>query len=232
VKKVPAVVLWAIAFAFVESAVVEYLRGIYYPMETGGFQFPVLTLNQLQAMGEWHMRRLAIEVGRELSTLVMLAAVSLAASRNRREAWAHFMIAFGVWDIFYYVWLKVFLDWPSSLMTWDLLFLLPVPWVSPVLAPIIISVALIASGLIVLSYEDRDRPLKTSWMQCAALTAGAMTVIGSFCSDYENIINGGLPAPFNWTLFFIGMAIGVGTFVSIVVRLRHGRPEKRLSRSD
>ncbi len=158
-RLVPAIVLWAVAFAFIEAAVVEYLRAIYYPPAAGGFTFPVLTVDQIRALGEEHWRRLLIELGREAATLVMLTAVGILAGKNRRESWAYFMIAFGVWDIFYYLWLKLFLDWPPGMMTWDLLFLVPVPWVAPVLAPVIISAALIVSGLIVLSYESQGRPL-------------------------------------------------------------------------
>ncbi len=154
-KKVPYVAAWAIAFAFVEAAVVEYLRALYYPLERGGFQFPLQTWQDLCAMGWEHLRRLYIELGREAATLVMLATLGGAVGRNRREAWAHFMIAFGIWDIFFYGWLELFLGWPESILTWDLLFLLPVPWVAPVLAPIIISLCLIGAGLIVLWYEQQ-----------------------------------------------------------------------------
>lgn len=217
-RKVPAVIMWAVAFAFVESAVVEYLRALYYPLDEGGFHFPVLTLDQLKAMGDDHVRRLAIEFGRELATLVMLATLGMAAARNRREAWAHFMIAFGVWDIFYYVWLKLFLDWPSGLMTWDLLFLIPVPWVSPVLAPIIISMALISSGLILLYFEDRPPPLTATWVNWAFLTLGGFVVILSFCWDSATILSGGNPNPFNWILFLLGLGIAAATFMSILLR--------------
>ncbi len=124
-KRVPAIVIWAVAFAYVESAIVEYLRALYYPLERGGFQFPVLTLERLQLMGEEHVHRLFIELGREIFTIIMLAAVGIAAAENRRQAWAYFMISFGVWDTFFYLWLKLFIDWPQSLMTWDLLFLVP-----------------------------------------------------------------------------------------------------------
>ena len=140
-KKAAVVIIWGIAFGFVEASVVEYLRAIYYPISDGGFHFPIQTLAQLQSMGPEHIHRLEIEVVREFFTLVMLATIAIAAARNRRQAWAYFMIAFGVWDIFYYIWLKVLLDWPAGLMTWDLLFLLPVPWVSPVAAPVIISLS-------------------------------------------------------------------------------------------
>ena len=137
----------------------EYLRALYYPGNKGDLIFPLITAQQLNAMGEGPWRRLLIELGRELCTLIMLAGVGFMAGSNRREAWAHFMIAFGIWDIFYYVWLKLFLDWPASVMTWDLLFLVPVPWVSPVLAPVLISLTMIGAGLIVLQYEHRNCPV-------------------------------------------------------------------------
>jgi len=143
--------------------VVEYLRALYYPLQEGGFRFPILTFEQLEFMGYEHVRRLVIEFVRELATLVMLVTIGAAAGSNRREAWAHFMIAFGVWDIFYYLWLKLLIDWPPGLLTWDLLFLIPVPWVAPVLAPLIVSVALIVCGLTVLFFESRQRPLVASW---------------------------------------------------------------------
>ncbi|MDQ7783537.1 MAG: hypothetical protein RDU20_11705 [Desulfomonilaceae bacterium] len=221
-KKVPVIILWAIAFAYVEAAVVEYLRALYYPPGTGGFAFPILTLDELGAMGTEHLNRLTIEVGREIATLAMLALAAVAASRNRREGWAYFMIAFGAWDIAYYIWLKIFLDWPAGLMTWDLLFLVPVPWVSPAAAPLIVSVTLIVSGLMVLAREDRGRPLSPTRTHWAFLTAGGLIVIVSFCWDYRNIMNGGVPNPFNWTLFFIGLAVGITTFATILLRAPAG----------
>jgi hypothetical protein len=218
VKHLPAVIIWAVAFAFVEAAVVEYLRALYYPLDRGGFCFPLLTLEQLNILGEDHWRRLVIEVGREWSTLVMLAMVGIVAARNRREAWAHFMVAFAVWDIFFYVWLKVFLGWPPSLMTWDLLFLIPVPWVAPVLAPVLISVAMLTAGIVVLFCESRARPLAPSRLDWGIITGGGITVIVSFCIDYRNIIAGGLPNPFNWPLFFAGLGTAAVTFALVVRR--------------
>jgi hypothetical protein len=220
VRLIPAIVLWAVAFAFVEAAVVEYLRAIYYPPAAGGFTFPVLTVEQIRALGEEHWRRLLIELGREAATLVMLATVGSVAGKNRRESWAYFMIAFGVWDIFYYLWLKLFLDWPPGIMTWDLLFIVPVPWVAPVLAPVIISAALIVSGLIVLLYESQGRPLVTRATDWALVTGGGLTVIASFCWDYDNIINGGYPNPFHWLLFFAGFAVAAASFVAMLSRQR------------
>ena len=217
-KKLLAVIVWAIAFAYVEAAVVDYLRALYYPLANGGFRFPILTLEQLQQMGGEHVRRLAIELGREFATLVILAALGWAAARNRREAWAHFMIAFGIWDIFYYVWLEVFLGWPKSIMTWDLLFLVPVPWVSPVIAPVIISVVLITSGVLVLHRESTGRPLRATWTDWWIISSGGMLVIAAFCWDYRNIVRGGYPNPFNWTLFFLGLALSTAAFGRVLMK--------------
>lgn len=217
-KRIPLVIVWAISFAFVESAVVEYLRALYYPLAEGGFNFPVWTLEQLRLKGEDHYLRLIIEFGRELATLIMLGCVGVMAANNRREALAHFMIAFGVWDIFYYIWLKLFLDWPAEIMAWDLLFLVPVPWVSPVLAPILISIALIGSGFIVLYFEDSGFPLALYWRDWIVITTGGLIVIVSFCWDYRNIMEGGLPGPFNWPLFLLGLTLSSAAFACALYR--------------
>jgi hypothetical protein len=217
-KNLVALILWAIAFAFVEAAVVEYLRALYYPNDRGGFQFPLLTAAQIVAMGEEHWRRLLIELSRELCTLIMLTSFGIAAGKNRREAWAYFMIAFGVWDLFFYIWLKLLLDWPASLMTWDLLFLVPLPWVSPVLAPVLVSIALVVCGLVILHYESRNRALRTKWTDWGLLIGSGLVVIISFCWDYANIINGGVPNPFNWWLFLAGLAFGLTIFGAVVWR--------------
>lgn len=222
-RLVPAIVLWAVAFAFVEAAVVEYLRAIYYPLTGGGFKFPLHTAEQIRALGEEHWRRLLIELGREAATLVMLAAVGVAAGKSRRERLALFMIAFGVWDIFYYFWLKLFLDWPLDIMTWDLLFLVPVPWAAPVLAPVLISIALILSGLIVLYCESRGCPLNTRAGDWALIIFGGFTVIAAFCWDYYNIVNGGHPHSFHWSLFLVGFVVSAAAFVAVLCRQRTTR---------
>lgn len=217
-KKVPIIVLWAIAFAYVESAVVEYLRALYYPLQEGGFHFPLQTLAELQALGQEHVTRLWIELGRELATMVMLGTVAACASRNAREGWGHFLIAFGIWDIFYYIWLLVFLDWPPSLWTWDLLFLVPAPWIGPVIAPIVISAVMILCGTIILFCEHRGIPLRTSWTDWVWFVSGGLMVIVAFCWDYEAIVRGGVPRPFHWGVFFVGLATGCLAFAAVVRR--------------
>src|SRR5437660_5018422 len=128
-----ALLLFGISFGYVEAAVVVYMRALYEPLhrqlhpgQSPAQLFPLITLEQLEAAGPEPKRWLLIELAREAATLVMLAAAGLAAARNFRQWLAGFMVAFGIWDVFYYVFLKLLLDWPGSLMEWDLLFLLPV----------------------------------------------------------------------------------------------------------
>ena len=87
-----------------------------------------------------------VEQLREASTLVMLIAVAFLGGRSARERWGVFLAAFGVWDIFYYVWLYALIRWPPSLMTMDVLFLIPVPWVAPVLAPVVVALEMALVG--------------------------------------------------------------------------------------
>ncbi|MBK6833902.1 MAG: hypothetical protein IPG89_06345 [Bacteroidetes bacterium] len=65
----------------------------------------------------------------------MLVGAGIIAGKTRLTRFAYFIIAFAIWDIFYYVFLYVLLQWPESLFTWDILFLVPVPWTGPVIAP-------------------------------------------------------------------------------------------------
>ena len=120
------------AMAYLESAVVVYLRALYYP---SGFDFPLVPMDRSLVF---------TEVWREAATLIMLLAPAAILTRSRMERFAWFCFGFGVWDIFYYVWLKALLDWPADLLSRDLLFLIPVPWVGPVWAPCAISLGLIA----------------------------------------------------------------------------------------
>jgi len=94
--------IFAIAMAYLEAVVVVYLRELYYP---DGFHFPLILI---PAEIAW------IEIGREAATIVMLWMVATLAAKNFRQKFAWFIFNFAVWDIFYYVWLKVMLDWPQS----------------------------------------------------------------------------------------------------------------------
>ena len=200
---------YAVAMAYLESAIVVYLRRLYYPK---GFDFPLVIID---------IPTLLIEVGRETATIVMLATVGMAAGRTRVGKCAYFLYLFGVWDIFYYVWLKVFLDWPASLFTWDVLFLIPVPWVGPVLAPVTVALTMIGMALVLLYLEQRGPVLpagKTVWL---AQMVASLIIIDSFTMDVVPRLpdNGALlaqwmPISYRWWMLLVGQALAIGTFSS------------------
>ena len=216
-RTLAALVLFGISFGYLEAAVVVYLRAIYdpirqqlHPGSRPGDLFPLISPDQLAAAGPENPRRLAIEVGREAATIIMLAAVGLAAGRNFRQSLAAFAIVFGLWDLFFYVFLRLMIGWPESLFTWDILFLIPLPWVGPVIAPILISLTLIACGF----YSLIIGGLPARLWQWLGMIAGGLIVILSFMWDFRNTTNGGLPNPFNWPLFLSGEAIALVAFIA------------------
>jgi hypothetical protein len=198
-RSVAAVVLlYAVAMAFLESAVVVYLQralGID-PRALSPLQDPAVT-------GDLAL----IEVGREAATLVMLAAVGRLAGRGGLERLAWTAVAFGTWDILYYTWLWAFIGWPSSPGTWDLLFLIPVPWAGPIWAPVAISLALVGFGLAAARRLRAGRPVRAGRAQVAAGVAGGLVVIVSFCWNAPLVLDGGTPDAYPWPIFAVGLAL-------------------------
>ncbi len=218
-RAVAALFLFGISFGYVEAAVVVYLRAIYAPIraqlhpERGPHDlFPLITPRELANTGPENPRRLVIEIGREAATMVMLGAVALAAARNLHEWIAAFAIAFGVWDICFYAFLKLMIHWPESLSTWDILFLIPLPWVGPVWAPVLVALTMIVCGLISL----RAGGVRGRLAHWAGVLAGALVIIVAFVWDFRNTSAGGLPNPFNWPLFFAGELVGLSAFLAAV----------------
>jgi hypothetical protein len=124
-KRVAWLSTYAVAMGLLEAAVVVYLRALYYPE---GFRFPLVMMPERMAI---------IEVLREVTTILMLAAVAALTGKDAHDRFFVFGFLFGAWDLVYYLGLFLFLGWPGSLATWDILFLIPVPWVSPVLFPVL-----------------------------------------------------------------------------------------------
>jgi hypothetical protein len=178
----------------------------------------LITREQLEAVDSGHLRLISTEIAREAATMVMLASVGLAVAWNFNSWFAAFVIPFGVWDISYYIFLKVLIDWPRSLLEWDLLFLIPVPWVGPVLAPVLVSISMIAAGTILLWREWIDRPVRIGWPHWTAAVLGGLIVIVAFCWDYRRISTGAMPGAFPWWLFAIGEAVGLAAFVAALAR--------------
>jgi hypothetical protein len=222
-----ALILFGVSFGYVEAAVVVYLRALYAPLHEKLYRghpsndlFPLILLDQLQAAGTEPVRWLSTELLREVATLVMLAAVAWTAARNFRHWLAGFMIAFGIWDIFYYVFLKLLLGWPESIFTWDLLFLLPVPWAGPVIAPVMVAMCMVLTGATVVYAEHACRPVLFTWQRWLGICLGGVVIVLAFCWDFRNLLNGGEPNPFNWPLFLSGLAIGTMGFLFAVYRSR------------
>jgi hypothetical protein len=208
-------VLWLTAFcvamAYLESAVVVYLRALYYP---NGFDFPLQPMPPAMA---------AIEVGREAATVVMLLGIAMVSAADRWQRFFVFCIAFGVWDIFYYAWLWVFLGWPPSLLAWDVLFLIPVPWLGPVLAPVLVSLALIVASCWLWREQRRGLTLAFPRGHWIVAIAGGCLVLLAFMIDFETALTAQLPSPFRWDLFASGMALALGALIHGVWRLKTPR---------
>jgi len=197
---VAVVVAYAVAMAFLESAVVVYLQ-----RALGIDPRALFPLRDPAVTGDLAL----IEVGREAATLVMLAAVGWLAGRSGLERLAWTAVAFGTWDVFYYAWLWAFIGWPSSLGTWDLLFLIPVPWTGPVWAPVAISLALVGFGLAAARRIRAGSPVRSGRVQVAAGVAGGLVVVVSFTLDAGRILAGGVPDSFAWPVFAAGLGLAV-----------------------
>lgn len=202
------VVIFGIAFAYIEATVVVYLREIFYP---DGFTFP-LTEFGIGISARWK-RLLLTEIVREAATLVLLFSAAWLFGKNRRQRFAYFMTIFAVWDIFYYVWLKVLLDWPASVMDWDILFLIPAPWAGPVIAPVAISLTLLLFAAIILYRDTWNRAIKMSLAGWVGLVLAGLVVCVSFIIAGRHITEADYHSHFYWPLFALGNISAIVLFV-------------------
>ncbi|MEW6584878.1 MAG: hypothetical protein AB1442_04605 [Nitrospirota bacterium] len=206
--------VFGIAMGFLEAAVVVYLRDLYFPE---GFAFPLKSMS---------LESLRVEYLRETATIVMLLSLGAVAGRNFFERLSIFLYSFGIWDIFYYVWLKALIDWPPSLLTWDILFLIPVIWVGPVLAPVICSGTMIGIALSVLHFQNRSFAMRISRRELILCLLGGLSVFITFIGDFslmimeggflnrllqlhadpgfQNLVSNYVPVHYNWPLFALG----------------------------
>lgn len=220
-KTIFVVSFFGVAMAALEGAVVVYLRALYYP---AGFDVSLKLIDG---------KILCVEVVRELATLVMLLCIGMLAGKNFKQRLSYFLLCFAVWDIFYYAWLKLFIDWPSSWFEWDILFLVPITWLGPVLAPVICSLTMIMMALILLRFSET----KISAAFWFLLSTGCLIVLFVFMqdylfllwqndlwSDYPNLMMNKkfitlasvyIPVKFNWILFSAGEACFVTAIISL-----------------
>lgn len=209
-KKFFIVVVFSIAFAYIESAVVVYLRTIFHP---SGFNFPMSAFG----VSPLWKRLLLTEIGREAATIVLIFTGSWLIGRNLRQRFAFFLTIFAIWDIFYYVWLKVLLDWPDSIMDWDILFLIPTVWAGPVIAPVIISLLLLAFAVILLCCDRIPKPTLLEWF---IFVLAALLVVVSFCIAGLHIAEPGFKSHFSWLLFAAGPLSAVVLFAKYLLKCK------------
>jgi len=213
VKTVIWLTVFSIAMGYLETSVVVYLRKLYYP---GGFKFPLVPVTNDIAVTEFW---------REAATIIMLIGAGVMSGKNGIQRFVFFLYSFAIWDIFYYVFLKVLLNWPESVFTWDILFLIPVPWVGPVIAPCLVSLSMIVFTFVVVFYQEKGKHVHVGFLEWVLLISGSITAIISFMWDYIMYVSGNgsdaavwtlseqnnmfdevknyVPQDFNWPLFLV-----------------------------
>src|SRR5438045_4906352 len=174
------VTAFAIAMAWVEAASVFYIRALVDRIEP--YQANPLPINDALSN---------VELWREASTLVMIAALGLLAGRTWRRRAGYAALAFGIWDICYYVFLRLISGWPRTLLDWDVLFLLPLPWWGPVLAPVSIALLMILWGTLVTQSSEDANNARWAW---APGWAGIVLALAVFMIDTARALPGGRDA--------------------------------------
>ncbi len=227
--------VFAASMGLLEAIVALYLRELYYPQ---GFTFPMKPIPPAI---------LSIEMVREFATIIMLVAVSMMAGRSRIQRLSSFLYAFGVWDIAYYLGLKLFLDWPPSLMTWGVLFLIPVVWVGPVLSPVICACTMILIASCAVGLESRGYLTRITAMEWLLYCLGSFVIFAAYVWDFTMlIIEGGFlsqfwgpagnrefqrivsqyrPEAYHWGLFAVGEGMILCALVLMVLRARRSRQD-------
>jgi len=172
-RQIIIITAFAIAMGFLESAVVVYMREILYP---GGFKFPLSPIPVNLAL---------TELLREVATLVMLVSIGVLAAKRFSTGFAWFIYSFAIWDIFYYVFLWLLVGWPQSLMTWDVLFLIPTTWTGPVIAPVLVSLTMIVLAMVILVRAGQGFETRIPGKIWAGLILGSLVLIFGFVLDYS-----------------------------------------------
>ena len=214
-----SITIFAVAMAYVEAAVVLYLRVLVNQMDP----YPP----NPSAVPPW---LIPTEIAREAATITLLLAVGWLAGRTWRSRLGCFLIVFGVWDLFYYVFLRLLTGWPRTLLDWDILFLIPLPWWGPVLAPASIAALMIIGGTLMSRLDHRPDarwPRRWSW---GLGWTGALLALYVFMADSLRAVSGGMeailhvmPTRFNWPLFTVALALLAAPVLDMGWPLRRAR---------
>jgi hypothetical protein len=227
-NKLIIISVFAIAMGFLESAVVIYLREIMYPE---GFAFPLAPIHPHLAL---------TEILREAATIVMLFTIGLLAAKTFSQRFAWFIYTFAIWDIFYYVFLWILIGWPESLMTWDVLFLIPATWTGPVITPLILTVFMILFALVILINAASGKDTMIRPLEWIGMSAGSAIVIVGFITDYIKhmltefsfgdlwkikdppilkVAQQYIPDRFPWWIFLVGLSLIIASILWYTIRL-------------
>lgn len=203
--------LFIVAMAYVEAALVVHLRSLYYPDNPQNI-FPLNILD---------FRDYAIELGRETATIIMILTIALLVEKSIARRFAAFVYIFGLWDLGYYAWLKVFINWPQGWLEWDVLFLIPWPWLGPWITAAAIALLFVLWGAYVLvSAVDPEFNKVSISLFLIGSTLGLMAFLDPampLLSGGEEAFRGFQPISFSWTLYLTGFAL---MFISLIIALR------------
>lgn len=208
------VLLFALAFGWIEASVVVYLREIATRESALRSASYVPNLQVLMASLPGNL--VALEMAREACTLVALATVGWLASRRTAGRIGAFLVAFGIWDVAYYAVLRVVSGWPDRLGTWDILFLIPSPWVAPVWAPVTVAMLFAIAGSYLFWTADRARRYR--WVDVGMLLVATGLTLAAFLAGSSAAIDHRLPERFPLWVFWSGVALGVGWFAAVEQR--------------
>jgi hypothetical protein len=203
--------LWVfgLAFGWIEASVVVYLRETY----PRGMPLPGLEsfVGLPVSIASLPQHLVALEVAREACTIVLLGAVAWLAGRRPADRIGAFLLSFGIWDLIYYAVLKLVLGWPDSLSAWDILFLIPLPWVAPVWAPVTVAVLFVAAGSYLFWTPEAERQYR--WADAGVFLASAFLTIAAFLAEWKAAADHRMPDAFPVWLFVSGVALGTVWFV-------------------
>lgn len=214
-KKLRWVAVFAAGMAYVEAAAVVYLRRV------------LGVTDLIRDVAPFDPLIARVELGRELATLIMIVALGWAIGRSAQARWGFAFFTFGLWDLFYYVWLKVLLGWPHSLLEPDILFLIPLPWWGPVLTPILIALLAVVGGALAVRQDDRGIRLRPGPAHWAAFLAGSLAALYAFMADAIAALPASAeelgrlkPTAFPWAVYGVGFAMMAWSVLSCVRGVR------------
>jgi hypothetical protein len=219
-------VLFGVVVGYVEAATVVYIRIMYEPMHRRVFPdrapddlFPAFSFEQWAREAPAYVQSPVMEVVREIGTVLGLALVGLLVAPTLRRWSATVFLLLGVTGWSFYLSLKALMGWPHSLSDWDVIFLVPLPWVGPVWAALAAYTAMTAAAGWFFWSEAAGRPLRAGPVGWLFLLAGSLVMAVPFCWDYQHIAAGGYPRPFNAGLLAAGLLL---VLTGLIIAWRRG----------